>query len=246
MCGVKNTIVLGDIHGRTVWKDIIEKERPDLTIFLGDYVSTHDGIPDTDQIDNLLQILDFKEANPDKVILLRGNHDIQHLGYDWATCSGLCGNVREAMSSPPMRSRFLADSQWIHKMDDIIFSHAGISRVWLDLNGVTLEGLNDIEPCEIFGFTPDSRNDHNGESETQPPTWIRPYTLRGCSVAGYHQVIGHTPLMFKDTPISVRIPSTDHLLYRCDTLPTGYLRISHENGHREITPVTWRSMDLSL
>ena len=52
------TLVLGDIHGRTIWKDIIEHEQPDLTIFLGDYVSTHDyGVTEQSQIDNLENIL---------------------------------------------------------------------------------------------------------------------------------------------------------------------------------------------
>ncbi len=32
------TIVIGDIHGRTSWKDIIEKEQTwDKVIFIGDY-----------------------------------------------------------------------------------------------------------------------------------------------------------------------------------------------------------------
>ena len=69
-------LVLGDIHGRTVWKNIIEKENPDITIFLGDYVTSHDNIPISEQITNLEEILKYKESNIDKVILLRGNHKI--------------------------------------------------------------------------------------------------------------------------------------------------------------------------
>ena len=37
-------VVLGDIHGLTVWKDIIDEEQPDQVIFLGDYVSSHEGV----------------------------------------------------------------------------------------------------------------------------------------------------------------------------------------------------------
>lgn len=70
------TVVLGDIHGRTIWKDILEKETPDRVIFLGDYVSTHKGVSSEQQIFNLEEILNYKEENPDKVILLRGNHKI--------------------------------------------------------------------------------------------------------------------------------------------------------------------------
>lgn len=73
------TVVLGDIHGRTIWKDIISKENPDRTIFLGDYVSTHDNIPSEVQVSNLMDIIAYKESNPDNVILLLGNHKIQIL-----------------------------------------------------------------------------------------------------------------------------------------------------------------------
>ena len=70
------TLVLGDIHGRTIWKDIIEKEIPDEIIFLGDYVTTHENVSSEVQIANLEEILDYKETNSSKVILLRGNHKI--------------------------------------------------------------------------------------------------------------------------------------------------------------------------
>lgn len=76
MSNKKRYLVIGDIHGRTIWKGIIEKENPDKVIFLGDYVSTHDNISSTQQINNLEEILAYKEDNPDKVILLRGNHKI--------------------------------------------------------------------------------------------------------------------------------------------------------------------------
>jgi predicted phosphodiesterase len=33
----KHTIIIGDIHGRSIWKDIIKKENPDRIIFIGDY-----------------------------------------------------------------------------------------------------------------------------------------------------------------------------------------------------------------
>lgn len=74
MSNKKRYLVIGDIHGRTIWKDIIEKEDPDKVIFLGDYVSTHEDISSTQQINNLGDILTYKENNPDKVVLLRGNH----------------------------------------------------------------------------------------------------------------------------------------------------------------------------
>ena len=114
-------LVLGDIHGLTCWKDIISKENPDQVIFLGDYVSTHLIVTQQQQIDNFHEILDYKESNFDKVILLRGNHLTQHLGYYWASCSGYFRKVAEALCKE--RDRILNDTQWIYKENNIIFYH---------------------------------------------------------------------------------------------------------------------------
>ena len=132
-------LILGDIHGRTIWKDIIEKESPDKVIFLGDYVSTHDNISSETQIANLNDILDYKEANSSKVILLRGNHDIQHLGYYWAECSGLDPKVWQHMSESNFKERFLKLTQWVHIDDDLkvissftlIYARAGAPTLFI-------------------------------------------------------------------------------------------------------------------
>lgn len=202
-------VILGDIHGRLIWNDIIEKENPDKVIFLGDYVSTHELIPADQQLSNLEDILNYKEANPDKVILLRGNHCMQHLGYSWAECSGWDQDVYEGMK--PMKDRFLKLTQWVYQIPDtnIVCSHAGISTKFLDActgyfddsmysdKSTDLEIINlinTIEPCELFGFTPCKMSDYCGESATQPCTWIRPYTLLHYGVKGIIHVVGHTPV----------------------------------------------------
>ena len=179
------TLVIGDIHGKTIWKDIIKKENPDKVIFLGDYVTTHDDISSEKQIANLEEILDYKEANSSKVILLRGNHDIQHLGYYWAECSGLDRTVLEYMSEETFKERFLSLTQWIYidKEINTIFSHAGISRVWMESVNCDIEDLNTLIPSELFGFTPDSLFDCYGDSVNQPPTWIRPRALCKCNIS---------------------------------------------------------------
>lgn len=195
------TLVLGDIHGRTIWKDIIDFENPDKIIFLGDYVSSHDGISSEQQIDNLNNIISYKETYPNKIILLRGNHDDQHLGYYWGECCALDIKVLKCMSNKEFKEKFLNLTQWVYVQDDIIFSHAGISEVWLsnlfmykDIESI--EDINTLEPCELFGFTPNKLSDYYGISVTQPLTWIRPQTLVKCNIEGYTQVVGHTPVKY--------------------------------------------------
>lgn len=190
-------LVLGDTHGRPFWKEIIEKENPDKIIFLGDYVSTHEGISAEQQLSNLEEILTYKGSNPDKVILLRGNHDTQHLGYYWAECSGWNGQVWSVMSQSKFKERFLKLTQWVYIDEELktIFSHAGVSDVWMKNSEIdSVHDINSLEPSELFGFTPNYYGDCYGDSETQPPVWIRPQALCKCNVKGWNQVVGHTPV----------------------------------------------------
>ena len=210
------TLVLGDIHGRTIWKDIMDRERPDRTIFLGDYVSSHYDISGQEQISNLAEILDLKEANQDTVFLLRGNHDMQHLGYPWAQCSGY--NPWVAANMP--RERFLELTQWV-VVDDRLntaFSHAGISKVWMSNCGISdIHDINNMQPSPLFGFIPDNWFDYSGDSVTQPPTWIRPDTLSECNVRGWRQVVGHTPVMSGIVDIDQYVATGEHI-WLCDAL----------------------------
>lgn len=224
MLANKKIVVLGDIHGRTIWKDIIAKEHPDQVIFLGDYVSTHENISDEDQVENLKEILKYKDEHPE-TILLRGNHDLQHLGYYWAECSGYFPRV--AMEMAQLKDEFLAKTQWIHVMGNTLFSHAGISKVWLEENFLTLDDINMLGPTELFGFTSSNPSDQFGDSPEQPPTWIRPMALMKVMIPDYIQVVGHTPVEYcfnvKD---EADIP---YDLWLCDALDQGeYLLI--ENG----------------
>lgn len=224
-------LVLGDIHGRTIWKDIIEKENPDKIIFLGDYVSTHDNISAKQQLSNLEDILNYKEENSNKVILLRGNHDIQHLGYYWAECSGYYLIICQYMSESNFKERFLKLTQWVHIDDElkVIFSHAGISRVWMDNSKISdVNEINNLEPTELFGFTPDSPYDYYGDSVTQPPTWIRPTSLCKCNISGWDQVVGHTPVR-KDIVNIKKITKENRNIWLCDALELSkYLIIENE------------------
>ena len=192
-------VVLGDIHGRDIWKEIVAEDYDaDCFVFLGDYVSSHDRrlmYNDEAQINNLKDILDFAEfenaMTPGRVILLRGNHDMQHLGYYWAECSGINWHVQDKMMQ--MKERFLANTQWVFVHDNIVYSHAGVSNVWMQKNGLTdINQINDLEPSEKFGFTPCKLSDYCGDSVTQPPTWIRPWALFGNTFGDYTYVVGHT------------------------------------------------------
>jgi len=67
-------VTIGDLHGLDVWK----KADGDLNIFLGDYVDSFH-VPGEKMVKNLSNIIERKLKDPDKNILLLGNHDIQYI-----------------------------------------------------------------------------------------------------------------------------------------------------------------------
>ena len=72
---------IGDTHGNNVLERVKELvPKYDKIIFVGDYVDsfTLDNITINK---NLIDLIEFKKENLDKVILLLGNHDLHYL-YD--------------------------------------------------------------------------------------------------------------------------------------------------------------------
>lgn len=239
------TIVFGDIHGRTVWKDIVKQENPDRVIFMGDYVSSHDNIPEVQQISNLQDILEFKKNFEGEVIMLRGNHDLQHLEYKGFECCCFCPSVYIYMNE--VKEEFLNATQWVYVMDDLVFSHAGISKkFWesLDLGEATKENLlkiNKLPISSIFAFTPDSPFDYYGNSTCQPCTWIRPESLLSSHIDNWNQVVGHTRMKYPGDLLKYvqsedkeKYGFTMKELWCVDSLPDSYMVIDEEGRRMNI------------
>ena len=78
---------------------------------------------------------------------------------------------------------------------DYIFSHAGISRVWMADNG--LRDVSEINKAFhasplVADFVRTPFGDRSGDDIFQSPLWIRPDSLRKSAVSDYNQVVGHT------------------------------------------------------
>lgn len=211
------TLIIGDLHCRSIWKDIVAKEGNscDRIVFLGDYTCPREvQLSDpTDACGFLYEVLDYKDKNPDKVVLLRGNHDLQALGYYWAECwPKVHDKVAQYCRTEDVKNWFLNNTQWVYQIPhtNIVCSHAGISTKWsgykqaLDEDSIDSiisdppisiwDRINSYPPSELFGFTDDNPFDTNGTSPTQPCTWIRPQTLMDYGVKDIIHVVGHTPV----------------------------------------------------
>ena len=72
-------LIIPDVHGRTFWKDAVNRESWGTIIFLGDYLDPYprEGIDDNQVLGNFLEILDFGRTH-DNVVMLLGNHDMHY------------------------------------------------------------------------------------------------------------------------------------------------------------------------
>lgn len=232
-------LTFGDIHGRGIWKDVIDREgidNLDLIIFLGDYFSSREDIPVEVQEENFRHIVEFKNMYPDKVVLLRGNHDMEACKYYWAECYP----SHHSKWVYENKEWFLDNTQWVLQIDDVVFSHAGITKRWYEdmreaYPEITcFEDINNIEPSEMFGFRPCKLSDYYGESETQPCTWIRPAFLCEYGFPEIRYVVGHSTVKAITECRKALIEQYGELIdwakceiWLCDTLPREYLIIDH-------------------
>lgn len=147
--------VFGDIHGRSNWKNFINNLNEDLYIFLGDYVDSYD-ISDQEIIDNLLDIIKFKETYKDKVILLYGNHEFNYNSFYLNYCSGYRSSYSYIIKEILEKNKDLFSI--IHLIEfplfNMIFSHAGLTKSWIEyndywLNAIDLNNYIYSEPLDI-------------------------------------------------------------------------------------------------
>lgn len=196
---MKKTIVLGDIHGRRSWKQIIDNH-PDAEriIFIGDYLDTHEKISGLEQVNNLEHILLLKKGSNAEVILLIGNHDYHYFPGIYSACSGYQPSMR------PLFEECLRDNYEHFRMAYVdeekrVYSHAGITETWLHTQGIvpvsleeTVDRINERfhhKPL-AFSFYGGDRSGY-GDHVNQSPIWVRPRSLERDGINGV-QIVGHT------------------------------------------------------
>lgn len=187
-------IALGDTHGKPYWKKIITSETFDKIIFMGDYLDSFD-ISKEDQINNFLDILEYKRANKEKVVLLIGNHDYHYMMGVSETYSGFSQTTKvivEPILEQAIKERLF---QICFEIDDFLFSHAGVTKTWCRDNEINMKfPVKSINNLFKESLTPFSFNGWNpyGDDITQSPLWVRLKSLLNDRIDRYVQVVGHT------------------------------------------------------
>ncbi len=225
-------IVLGDTHGRSLWKLIANTEQWDKLIFIGDYFDSFD-ISHIEQLHNFEEIIAFKKQTTKEVVLLIGNHDHHYfpeIGYSGT--SGWQGDVK-AINIGGLLNQHREHLQMAYAQDNFLFTHAGVGEAWLEriVRHNLVPKLPDYTAKDIaawvnsiwqhkpllFKFT---GRDDTGDDMGQTPIWIRPRSLMKDSQElkkmGIIQVVGHT----QQNCIDIKGKATGGKYYFIDTLGT--------------------------
>jgi hypothetical protein len=185
-------LAIGDVHGRPFWKHYLDEEYRAF-YFTGDYFDSHDpSVGFQQQYKNFIEICAAARAD-DRIRLCLGNHDYHYLkGVSNEQYSGFqarhSGKISEALEQN-------IDLLKIVRLDgDYLISHAGITNYFLASLGLHDPlGINEAFLKDRMILVFNGRNIF-GDDITQSPIWIRPRSLGKDPLAGYNQIVGHTPV----------------------------------------------------
>ncbi len=189
---------IGDIHGRTSWKEMIKNNKVEKWIFLGDYCDSFDKT-DEEIKANLISIIDFKKAFPDKVILLLGNHDIMYYNTVADISNYRCSGYRPQMHVD-LYEIFYNNKQFFqyaYSYKDHIWTHAGIQNDWFinkfkgDINKDIATQLNYPDSREQFLSLFDVGHLRGGRNSSGGPLWCDFNELKK-PLKNVNQVVGHS------------------------------------------------------
>ncbi len=223
---------IGDIHGRSTWKDIVNSRNDiDKWVFQGDYFDSRQGHSGIEQLNNYNEIIAYKEANPEQVVLLFGNHDFHYISAMNERYSGFQSIHAIDFELAIQRDLGKKNLQMSYMVDNVLFTHAGITKTWLKekldrdiLNDETIDLINEYlyYTPSIFKFNSGPNASNTGDDITQPPIWVRPYSLSKDKFDIWYSV-GHTQV--KDVSIV-----DDHKIVLTDCLSSNIAYAIFDDG----------------
>lgn len=229
-------LIVGDVHGRTFWqeaKNLINEM--DRVIFLGDYLDpySYEGVSREQAIEQFKEIIRFKKDNPEKVILLLGNHDCAYC-YDFGDAS------RYDYENEVGIKKLFKDNMDLFRLyyfaDFCLFSHAGVTNDWLKNSIKTnIDGFLDKTAKEIIPYLWDVSFMRGGWANTGSLIWSD--VREGDREETFYQVFGHTQL--EQNPI-ITDKWTCLDVRRCFLLDTETKKITESNGTEIIFQKNYR------
>lgn len=206
---MEKLLIIPDVHGRTFWRDPCKDlSSYSKVIFLGDYVDcySYEGVTRVQERQGLIDIIDFKKSNQDKVVLLIGNHDYQYITGDG------CSRFSRTLY-PEYHNLFLSNLDLFslyHVEGNYLFSHSGILSDWLKTNDLKLEDITLELRNQVIDPLNQVSSYRGGLDNYGSCIWadVREFLSRtNENKSGYFQIFGHTqliedPLVYKDKKVA--------------------------------------------
>jgi hypothetical protein len=138
---MKKCLIIPDVHGREFWIDPCKRvDDFEKVIFLGDYldhyppecvrVDSDIRITKDSEISNFESIIQFKKDNPQKCILLIGNHDCPYYSQRYYDFSDY--HCRHDYDNHDYISGIFKDNKdlftFAYEWNKCLFSHAGVTK----------------------------------------------------------------------------------------------------------------------
>jgi hypothetical protein len=196
-------LIIPDTHGRDFWKPVKQLvNNYDKIIFLGDYVDpypyeftlSYDELR-IKTLTDFQDIIDFAKNNSN-IILLDGNHLLHYVNPTLA-CSRF-----DFLLAKDIKMMYEYNKPLFHSyycVDDILFTHAGISEEWVkDIQSLKqyqtdniIELLNNCTIEELMMCGPY----RGGNSKHSGPEWLDVHEFEWLTpLSEYYQIFGHTQL----------------------------------------------------
>jgi predicted phosphodiesterase len=199
-------LIIPDVHARRFWKYACNEhiDKVDHIVFLGDYFDPYymeydpyrdtivngkhvlgdNIIADDNMLTNFIEIIKLKEANPDKVHLLLGNHDMHYISRKFYN---YCGGTRWSYKYHTAIEALFADDidkfQYAYSLDcneyTLLCIHGGINLGWYNLYGGGIEHhkqdifTKDTKPNEIADIINNLKEDDPKFSCLCDIAWVR-------------------------------------------------------------------------
>lgn len=187
-------LIVPDVHGRKFWhkaKEMINSV--DKVVFLGDYLDPYpwECISRLDTIKEFEEIIKFKNDNPDKVVLLLGNHDCAYC-FDFGSASRY--DYENEFEIKNLFSTNIGLFRLYFREGNYLFTHAGITRDWLRtyLPEYDIERFTTLTTKELVPFLWKVSFLRGGNQDTGSIVWSD--VEEGDREDTYYQIFGHTQL----------------------------------------------------
>lgn len=170
------TLAIGDIHCKLWIIDEVRKiaDDYDRIVFVGDYADDWKATPQ-DSINTWYALKSLQDNNPDKVVILSGNHDYIYTHYTKTTQSGYNPLTETILNADHKElAAWLRELPITVEIDKVTYSHGGITEGW------------------------DGKLDSVSLWKDDSPLWARPvqsnFKKEQTAYALLNQCVGHTPV----------------------------------------------------